>query len=705
MEQLKYSKSTIFAMGYGKLMPNRRDTHVEVLPLTIIIILFFLFPSAHSIYFNFPKFEPNNPTEVNYSSGVSASGGVIDLTKDEGGYSQNLAIGRAIYKNRIQIWDSQTRNLTDFKAQFSFIIDGRSQSDPRDGFTFFLSPDVSTNTLPYSVSGRNLGIYSDSNASDPKNQLVAIEFDTYPNDWDPSLPHVGININSRVSKITCDLWINSTNKVSKGNASVSYFASTKNLSVFLSYDQNPGFGVVPDLHYTVDLREILPEWVYVGFSATSGGLEVELHQIRSWEFNSNLETSQTGNGEVNSSVPKKDDRKKTGLIAGMVVGGAVLCAGLGGLVLFGLKMKRNRSRKEERIRSRKEEGVAFEVEMNDEFERGTGPKRFSYSELVLATRDFSEDGKLGEGGSGGVYRGFLDEMNLDVAVKRVSRDSKQGKKEYVSEVKIISRLRHRNLVQLLGWCHERDELLLIYELMPNGSLDFHLFHEKKLLRWALRYKIATGLASALLYLHEEWEQCVVHRDIKSSNVMLDSNFNAKLGDFGLARLVDHEHGLQTTVIAGTRGYLAPECVTTGTTGKASKESDVYSFGVVALEIACGRRPVEPKAEAGKVMMVEWVWELYGKGLLLDAADEKLGKEFDVEQMEKLMILGLWCAHPDHNSRPSIRQVIGVLNLEAPLPSLPSKMPVPMYFAPPMYNIPPETVYSNPPSITSVGSGR
>ncbi|XXG55824.1 hypothetical protein AAC387_Pa03g3402 [Persea americana] len=318
--------------------------------------------------------------------------------------------------------------------------------------------------------------------------------------------------------------------------------------------------------------------------------------------------------------------------------------------------------------------------MDDEFERGTGPKRFAYSELVLATRDFSDDGKLGEGGFGGVYRGFLGEMNLDVAVKRVSRGSKQGRKEYVSEVKTISRLRHRNLVQLFGWCHERGDFLLVYEFMPNGSLDFHLFNKKRLLGWAVRYKIATGLASALLYLHEEWEQCVVHRDIKSSNVMLDSNFNAKLGDFGLARLVDHEHGLQTTVIAGTMGYLAPECVTTG---KAGKESDVYSFGVVALEIACGRRPVEPKAEAGKVMMVEWVWELYGKGMLLDAADEKLGKEFDGVQMERLLILGLWCAHPDHNLRPSIRQVISVLNLEASLPSLPSKMPVPMYFAPPM----------------------
>jgi serine/threonine protein kinase len=201
-----------------------------------------------------------------------------------------------------------------------------------------------------------------------------------------------------------------------------------------------------------------------------------------------------------------------------------------------------------------------------------------------------------------------------------------------------------------------------------------------LLSWNLRYKIALGLASSLLYLHEEWEQCVVHRDIKSSNVMLDANFNSKLGDFGLARLVDHELGSQTTVLAGTMGYLAPECVTTG---KSSKESDVYSFGVVALEIVCGRRSIEPKEEANKVRLVEWVWELYGKSELFEGVDKGLNLEYDKKQMEYLMIIGLWCCHPDFTMRPSIRQVINVLNFEANLPNLPSKLPVPMYFAPPM----------------------
>jgi serine/threonine protein kinase len=190
--------------------------------------------------------------------------------------------------------------------------------------------------------------------------------------------------------------------------------------------------------------------------------------------------------------------------------------------------------------------------------------------------------------------------------------------------------------------------------MSNGSLDSHLFGEKITLTWPVRYKIAQGLASALLYLHEEWEQCVVHRDIKSSNIMLDSNFNAKLGDFGLARLVEHEFSSQTTILAGTMGYLAPECFTTG---KASKESDVYSFGVVSLEIACGRKPIEPQTEPSRVRLVEWVWDLYGKGQLLEAIDKGLSMEFDEDQIECLMVVGLWCCHPDPTIRPSIRKVM------------------------------------------------
>ncbi|THG00989.1 hypothetical protein TEA_026473 [Camellia sinensis var. sinensis] len=208
--------------------------------------------------------------------------------------------------------------------------------------------------------------------------------------------------------------------------------------------------------------------------------------------------------------------------------------------------------------------------------------------------------------------------------------------------------------------------------MENGSLDY-LFNEKSVLTWAIRYKIAQGLASTLLYLHEGWEKCVVHRDVKSNNIMLDSNFNAKLRGFGLARFVDHGKNAQTTNLAGTRGYMSPEYLVTS---KANKESDVYRLGIMALEIACGRRSIHENVEENQMVLVEWVWDLYGTNRVLEVAVEaKICPDFDQKEMECLMIVGLWCAHPDQNLRPSISQAIHVLNFEAPLPILAAKMPI------------------------------
>ncbi|XP_065872567.1 receptor like protein kinase S.2-like [Euphorbia lathyris] len=325
-----------------------------------------------------------------------------------------------------------------------------------------------------------------------------------------------------------------------------------------------------------------------------------------------------------------------------------------------------------------DEMVDWNNSMDNDFAKVTGARKVSYKDLVQATNNFSEQDKLGEGSFGAVYRGFSNELNCYVAVKRVSRDSKQGIKEYTYEVKIISQLRHRNIVKLMGWCHERKELLLVYEFMSNGSLDSHLFKENRLLTWEMRYKIALGFASGLLYLHEEWEKYVVHRDIKAGNIMLDSDFNPKLGDFGLARLAEHGKGLEYTALAGTIGYVSPEYATTG---RASKESDVYSFGIVALEIACGRKIINLKAREDQINLREWVWDLYGEGKLLEAADPRLDIYFNELQVKRLMIVGLWCAHPDEKSRPTMEKAIQVLKFHAPCPILPSKRPMVSYFSP------------------------
>jgi serine/threonine protein kinase len=572
----------------------------------------------------------------------------------------------------MHLWDKASGNLTDFTTHFSFVIDSQNSPNFGDGLAFFLAPNATgSKVVPNHVTnGSSLGLTNDDqllNSTD--NPFVAVEFDIYPNiPWDPPISlgwpgaHLGIDINSMksVANVSWQGWWSNTS-ITQGlinEAWITYNSTSHNLSLLLTGFINNSM-VEQSLSYQVDLRHHLPEWVTLGFSAATGASPAT-HTIRTWYFNSTLEDIVT--------EPNGRKNKKLGLAVGLGVGGSFLFGGLA-LILFCMW---------KRSRSHTEEDLALDSCMDDEFQRGTGPKRFSFQELAHATNNFNEEEKLGQGGFGGVYRGFLKDSNSFVAVKRVSKESKQGIKEYASEVKIISRLRHRNLVQLIGWCHGRGELLLVYEFMPNGSLDLHLFTEKSLLIWAMRYKVAQGLASALLYLHEEWEQCVVHRDIKSSNIMLDSNFNAKLGDFGLARLVDHLKGSQTTVLAGTMGYMAPECVTTG---KASKESDVYSFGIVALEIACGRKPIKHNALEDQVVMVEWVWELYGMEKVLEAADPRLGGDFDEQQMERLMIVGLWCAHPDRDLRPSIRQTIHVLNFETLLPVLPSNMPRLEHLAP------------------------
>ncbi|CAN6338899.1 unnamed protein product [Urochloa humidicola] len=384
---------------------------------------------------------------------------------------------------------------------------------------------------------------------------------------------------------------------------------------------------------------------------------------------------------------------KTGLAIGLSVGAMSLIV-LGSLIWLRRLRRRKRAKLLEEARGRElEEGNFFDedpvMDDEDEFEKGTGPKRFRYGELAMATDNFSDDHKLGEGGFGSVYKGYIKEMDLHVAIKRVSKGSKQGRKEYAAEVSIISRLRHRNLVQLIGWCHGGGELLLVYEIMPNGSLDAHLYGNTSngatALPWPVRHEIVLGLGSALLYLHQDWEQCVLHRDIKPSNVMLDASFHAKLGDFGLARLVDHGRRSHTTVIAGTMGYMDPDSIING---RASAESDVYSFGIVLLEIACGRRPMVPRRRTGEeeddgvIHIVQWVWEFYGEGAILDAADERLEGEFDAGEMETVLVVGLWCAHPDRSLRPSIRKAVNVLRGEAPLPNLPARMPVATFMPPP-----------------------
>ncbi|KAM5555457.1 hypothetical protein ABKV19_023400, partial [Rosa sericea] len=392
----------------------------------------------------------------------------------------------------------------------------------------------------------------------------------------------------------------------------------------------------PSITYHVDLREVLPERVTIGFSA-SAGLYLGRHFLYSWEFNSTL----------------LDNKKKIFLILEIAVPGFILT--LGAVICWFMVLRNRRNN--------------YSGQVSD-LEKLAFPKRFAYQELFAATNGFADDRRLGQGGSGQVYKGLLQDLGgCTVAVKRIfARSDQQDEKVFINEVKIISRLIHRNLVQFIGWCHEQGECLLVYAYMPNTSLDTHLFGNRTTLQWDNRYKIALGLASALHYLHEDAEQCVLHRDIKSANVLLDDDFSTKLCDFGIAKLVDPRLRSQTRGVVGTFGYMAPEYANEG---RASKESDMFSFGVVALEIACGRKTYQDGEY--HVPLFRWVWQLFLVGNILDAADERLEMNYDRNEMKCLLIVGLWCTHPNNKKRPKAGQVMEVIQHKAPLPELPYDM--------------------------------
>jgi len=622
-------------------------------PLFFFSFIFFTFPS-NSTHFQITRFNTNDANIV-YQGSAAPRDGKVDFNIYK---KYPLQVGRAIYSRKVLLWDSKTGQVTDFQTRYTFIIDTQNNSRHGHGLAFFLAPFGFD--IPPNSATAFLGLFNMTTKVSSSNQIVVVEFDSFPNgEWGETTEHVGINVNSIMSSVFTP-WSASLHSGDIAEVWISFNSTTKNLTVSWKYQRTLNPKEKTSLSYQIDLMKVLPEWVTIGFSASIGNIR-ELNTLLSWEFNSTLE--------------KSDDSKTkdTRLIVIVTISCGFVVIGVGALVAYViLKRKRKRSEKQ------KEEAMHL-TSMNDDLERGAGPRRFTYKELDLATNNFSKDRKLGQGGFGAVYKGYFADLDLQVAVKKISRGSRQGKKEYVTEVKVISQLRHRNLVKLLGWCHDKGEFLLVYEFMPNGSLDSHLFGKKTPLPWIVRHKIALGLASGVLYLHEEWERCVVHRDIKSSNVMLDSSFNVKLGDFGLAKLMDHEIGPQTTVVAGTLGYMAPEYISTG---KTSKESDVYSFGVVALEITTGRKAVQVMKERGEDKgLIDWVWDHYGRGELLVTMDENLQKDFDEKQVECLLIVGLWCAHPDVSLRPSIVQAIQVLNFEVALPNLPPKKPVATYLAP------------------------
>ncbi|XP_047950701.1 G-type lectin S-receptor-like serine/threonine-protein kinase At1g11300 [Salvia hispanica] len=354
-----------------------------------------------------------------------------------------------------------------------------------------------------------------------------------------------------------------------------------------------------------------------------------------------------------SVLESKQDSKKIIAIIVVVVGFVVICI----CTYFCWKWMNKGRGKRESIQL-----GAINRSVEDELSEGNLEELslFKMEMLANATSSFSEANKLGRGGFGPVYKGEMAD-GTKIAVKMLSQASRQGMKEFVNEVVLISKLQHRNLVRLLGCCVESNHTMLVYEYMPNKSLDFFLFDSsQEILDWSKRFNIICGVSRGMLYLHRDSRLKIIHRDLKPSNILLDDDWNPKISDFGMARILgstqDH---VQTVRVVGTYGYMAPEYALEG---RFSEKSDVFSFGVVLLEIATGARNISFEEE-GSLSLLGHVWKLWKVGSIESLVDRRVwGVREKVEAMRCIHI-GLLCVQELPEDRPSTSAVESMLSTE------------------------------------------
>ncbi|KAJ0968951.1 hypothetical protein J5N97_021828 [Dioscorea zingiberensis] len=286
-------------------------------------------------------------------------------------------------------------------------------------------------------------------------------------------------------------------------------------------------------------------------------------------------------------------------------------------------------------------------------------KFFSYNELRSATDGFHPRNKLGRGGFGTVYKGTLRNGTI-IAAKVLSTESKQGLKEFLTEIDTIANVKHPNLVELLGYCVQENDRILVYEYAENNSLDHTLLGRSSRtadLNWGVRSAICIGAARGLMFLHEELDPPIVHRDIKASNILLDRNFVPKIGDFGLAKLFPDNITHISTRVAGTTGYLAPEYAIHG---QLTKKADIYSFGVLILEIVSGRSISRARWSEMEKFLLERTWQLFEEGKLKELVDPNL-EEYPEEEVLRYIKVALFCVQAAANRRPSVTQVVDMLS--------------------------------------------
>ncbi|XP_012701576.1 LOW QUALITY PROTEIN: L-type lectin-domain containing receptor kinase S.6-like [Setaria italica] len=581
-----------------------------------------------------------------------------------------VGAGRALFSEPVRLLVPSSTDPASFSTRFTFRITPAPTYG--DGLAFLLT---SSRTF-LGASNGFLGLFPSSSASDEGEAdlhgvtTVAVEFDTHRDVAlrDPDGNHVALDAGSIFSVASASPGVDLRAGVPI-TAWVEYRAPRRRLSVWLSYSPFR----LPEktaLSADADLSGLLRTFMYAGFSASNGN-GAALHVVERWTFRT-FGFANSSHASPPSEPPAPPNKPLlphnkplllTGnhqhqhhhhnllykVLGGVLGGVVVLVFVIGGSVVW-LSRPIGHQSEERKVPSEDKPYGTMSMEV-----------------VRAATKGFNSGNVISIGGSGAtVYEGVL-QSGSRVAVKRFQAIW-PCTKAFVSELAaMLNCPNHPNLVRLAGWCCSKDELVLVYEFMPNGNLDCALHTMGgATLPWEARFRAVLGIASALEYLHDGCDHRILHRDVKSSNVLLDAEFNARLGDFGLARLVSHGGLPHTTQPAGTLGYLAPEYVHSGV---ATERSDVYSFGVLALEVATGRRPTERG-----ISVVDWVWVLWGRRRLVDAADQRLQGRFVAEEMRRVLLVGLSCVHPDCRKRPGMRRVVKMLDGTAPLTLVPDKKP-------------------------------
>lgn len=621
-------------------------------------------------HFSFPDFSfSNNPRLVHDvkllgSANFSNEKGALQIPNESQDTDIRHQAGRGIYTFPIRLLDPSTKTPASFETTFSFQLNNSTTSEQTaygggggSGLTFIIVPDEFTVGRP----GPWLAMLNDACESDYK--AVAIEFDTRmnPEFGDPNDNHVGINLGTIIS--TKIINVSDTGVSLKDgfvhHAWITYDGPQKRMDIRLGLANQQVYPSKPIFSESLDLSPYLNEYMFVGFSASTGN-HTQIHNILSWNFTSTSQaflhfpSSETCQGKIlleNNTAAATKKSSKDEPSHSFLIFVAVVASVLAVLIGFYF------------IRKHRRNAAKLNTSVEAEIRRPRPPNKprgFTFSELSSATRSYCEIELLGSDSRGVYYRGRLSNGS-QVAVKRFSAQflntHGSDRKRLLKQIKVISHVRHPNLLPIRGWCQDNHEVMVVYDFVHNGSLDKWLFGAG-VLPWTRRFKVIKDVADGLSFLHTKQ---LAHKNLKCSSVFLDVSFRAVLGDFGFVLLGAESKQFESAVCHG---------------------ADVFEFGVLVLEVIAGREREEKETEQGKPEernLLDFAWNLHETDEKVKLVDRRMGSLINLEQAIRVVEIGLLCTLSENKGRPSMEQVVEfLLNMDKPIPKLPATRPVALF---------------------------